>query len=105
MQIEIYVVKTKLKIWNLGKKRQLKAIKDGITAKMGGITVLGTKSGEWVDKGKIYNDKVEIWRILANDYDTVDFKFLKAKISEIKALTGQISQLHTINQNVKPYFT
>lgn len=106
MQVEIYVVKTeilnkKAPIENLAK---LSAIKAEISQKCEGISVLPEIRGEWWENGTVYEDIVEIWRILASDDKPIDFIWLNRKIDEIKALTLQKSQLMTTNVNCKAYF-
>jgi len=103
MQCEIYVIKTEI----IGNKAQIEAlekIKDEISLKIGGITVLPIIQGEWFENGKKYVDNGEIWRICASNDKPIDFIWLNQKIVEIKALTLQKSQLMTASPKTSAYF-
>lgn len=106
MQVEIYIVKSEL----FGNKAiyensvRLEAIKAEISTKCEGISILPEFKGEWWENGKKYVDIVEIWRILATMEKPIEFKWLNAKIEEIKACTSQRSQLMTANIKTSPYF-
>ena len=106
MQVEIYVITTEIAdiIRDNNAMSQLRAVKDEISQKMNGITVLPINYGEWWNSDTKYTDIGEIWRILSDNSKPIDFQWLKTKIDEIKAVTKQQSQLYTVNRNCVPYY-
>jgi hypothetical protein len=106
MQVEIYVITTEIVdiIRDNNAMSQLMDIKDEISQKCEGITVLPMKYGEWWNSGMKCTDIGEIWRILSDNSKPIDFQWLKTKIDEIKAVTKQQSQLYTVNRNCVPYY-
>jgi hypothetical protein len=98
MKIELYVVTSELygkdKVETLSNLKQLEELKRGLCEKYGGLTVIKNCEGLWLNEGKLYVDKVEIWRIFTDDLDVA---LIKAFAISLKVICKQQSQLYTID--------
>jgi len=95
-RIELYVVKTK---WNMVLEENLEKIKKRLCLEYGGLTVIPSCTGYWLDADNLVEDNVEIWVILTKSKD--QYSIVESYAREICKITDQKAQLFTIDN--EPY--